>query len=332
MMNVCWNRPSRFSQIQSDVSAGAWCDSSLGLLGPLGLQQVRGRWGWPDGGSLIFGCFLTWGTSSYHPKTVLYDVSWKSHENSLSPAGKGHINSLTCMTSCDRRKRPKRNRNKRTNREQQCLGPYGFNPCRWSLMNGMHLFAPWTQLIWWCGVHTQGSAHWGCHQSWIYTATLRCGHRTQCSRARPTGCCAWWLPGRYWSSKAQAPLERGWYLGKAVQVVAAQEIKWSPDHPCHPFAKDSRLIAVQAWFCRGTAMTVYGAYGISGARWERAKKTYEHDRTIRGQMPPILIELKQLQMSWTKLLRFTGWFDFPLPAPNILQPCFLNGFWGPGKF
>ena len=67
-------------------------------------------------------------------------------------------------------------------------------------------------------------------------------------------------------------------LIKRSKFWSAQELKWTSEHPCFPFAQDGRLIAVQAWYARGgTALTMYGMYGQSGARWERTKRAYVHD-------------------------------------------------------
>lgn len=67
-------------------------------------------------------------------------------------------------------------------------------------------------------------------------------------------------------------------LVKRSKFWAAKTLDWPSDHPCFPFARDSRLSAIQVWFARGgTALTIYGIYGMSGARWERTKKTYNHD-------------------------------------------------------
>ena len=63
-------------------------------------------------------------------------------------------------------------------------------------------------------------------------------------------------------------------LIKRSKFWAAQTITWSPDHPCYKFFQDSRLTATKVWLARGgTSLVVYGIYGVSGARWDRAKKT-----------------------------------------------------------
>jgi hypothetical protein len=87
-------------------------------------------------------------------------------------------------------------------------------------------------------------------------------------------------------------------LVKRSKFWAAQVVNWPLDHPCFPFAQDSRLTTVQVWFVRGgIALTIYGIYGMSGARWERSKMNYAHDllkaiqfdRISRGQIPCILM-------------------------------------------
>ena len=79
---------------------------------------------------------------------------------------------------------------------------------------------------------------------------------------------------------------------------------------------------MQLWFARGgTALTVYGIYGTSGARWERSKKNYVHellkaiqfDRISRGQIPCILMGDFNLELQDSIFLRQSlqqkFWFD-----------------------
>lgn len=111
-------------------------------------------------------------------------------------------------------------------------------------------------------------------------------------------------------------------LVKRSSFWSVKQVVWPSDHPCHRFAQDSRLVATQVWCARGgTSFVVYGVYGVSGARWDRVKKTYTHelikaiqfDQISRGQMPYLImgdfnLELQDSQVL-RELLQKKFWYD-----------------------
>ena len=111
-------------------------------------------------------------------------------------------------------------------------------------------------------------------------------------------------------------------LIKRSKFWSAQQIVWPSDHPCYKFSQESRLVATQVWFARGgTSLVVYGIYRVSGARWDRVKKTYTHeliqavqyDQISRGQLPCVImadfnLELQDSQ-NIRQLLQQKFWYD-----------------------
>ena len=59
---------------------------------------------------------------------------------------------------------------------------------------------------------------------------------------------------------------------------AYRTLQWTPDHPCHKFFQDNRLLGIQLWLGSGKqCLFIYNTYLPSGARWETPKRKYAHD-------------------------------------------------------
>ena len=126
-----------------------------------------------------------------------------------------------------------------------------------------------------------------------------------------------WSPGE----------EQKYYNGIGLLVRrskcwAATQLTWKPEDACHRFWQDSRLLAAQLWLGQGgTTILLYGVYGPSGARWERAKRQYfnammqaiAEDIAARGDMPSFVIGDFNMVINDShllqQLLRNGGWFD-----------------------
>ena len=117
-------------------------------------------------------------------------------------------------------------------------------------------------------------------------------------------------------------------LAKRSRFWAARTLQWSPDHPCHRFWADNRLMCTQLWCGAGdTSIFCYAVYLPSGARWEAPKKTYAHallqavrdDLLQRGDVVAVLAGDFNLQVEDSFLLR--QWrFDGPFYDVSTKSP------------